>query len=97
MKKFYYKIDKEKVSRTYGGATVTASVFKLTRQELKKIGELEWNTRSYKGEQSEVFTFLIDKKQLPKSAYNWSKSNQGSGGYYFDRFEKEHGVSIEQL
>lgn len=97
MKRFYYKISKETISRMYGGANVTADVYKHTRNGMKHIGSLEWCTRSYKGEESEVFTFLIDKKELPKKAYNWSESKSSSGGYYNWTFKEDHNVSIERL
>ena len=76
MKRFYYSIEKERLSRMYGGADVSANVYRRDRAgNLVLCGKADWCTRSYKGEESEVMGVLILGKLIPKT---WSKN-----GYYY--------------
>ena len=75
MKRFYYSIEKERISRMYGGADVSANVYRRDRAgNLVLCGKADWCTRSYKGEESEVMGVLIRGKLIPRT---WSKN-----GYY---------------
>ncbi len=74
-KKFYYKIIKN-TKRTYGGRNQTAEVFGIRYNDLKYIGQISWNTASYKGAESEVYGFLRRKKLVLASVY------KKESGYY---------------
>ena len=75
MKRFFYSIEKERISRMYGGAEVSANVYRRDRSgNLVWCGTAHWCTRAYKGEESEVMSVLILGKLIPKT---WAKD-----GYY---------------
>ena len=75
MKRFYYSIEKERISRMYGGADVSVNVYRMGRSgNLVWCGRATWCTRAYKGEESEVQSFILLQKLIPKT---WDKD-----GYY---------------
>ena len=81
MVKFYYKTNKSTVNRTYGGKKETVDIFKHTNKGLKLLGQTSWDTRGYKGEQSEVLGFLksnkhISKKKFPTGYYGWNEAEK---------------------
>jgi hypothetical protein len=78
-KNFYYKTSERKA--TYGW-NVKAEVFKNTKTGIARVGETNWNTGSYKGEESEILDELVKQKLLPKEVLNISKSPSGGKGYY---------------
>ena len=90
-KVYYWKYDKKTVNRTYGGTHATVSVYKTTPDGLLKLGETDWNTRSYSGEDSEVFSFLYKKGEIPVEMWK-----ERSGYYGYDLGEK-HGIKIKGL
>jgi len=75
MKTFIFTIEKEKISRINGGADVTAGVYRIKNNIPCKVGVVQWCTRGYMGEYSEVTSFLVAKKEIPVS---WTDK----GGYY---------------
>ena len=75
MKRFFYSIEKGRISRMYCGADVSANVYRKDRYgNLVWCGRANWCTRSYKGEESEVMGVLILRRLIPKT---WSEN-----GYY---------------
>lgn len=77
---FYYKIIRSN-PRTYGGRNETAEVFEHTPKGLVRLGEVQWNTAGYKGEESEVSDLLVEKKrlkpeQLDRGYYHWSNAQK---------------------
>lgn len=96
MKRFYYRITSAR-RRNLGGTIVKANVIKATKNKLSSIGEVSWNTASYRGPESEVFNFLIKKGELPKKLFKASESPMQSGGYYNWSIGQRYGFSIEQM
>lgn len=92
MRKFVYKTETVKVSRTYGGKIVEATIYEIKRNDLILIGKTTWNTASYRGSDSEVNEYLLDNNVIPKI---WSKGELNSyyevhkcrGGYYTPYYE----------
>lgn len=85
-KNYYYKITSKK-NRT-AGFLVEASVYTVKSGKIVEIGDVKWNTASFKGEKSVVYTFLKEKKLVSTKEYN------ENGGYYYPSKSK---VSIQEL
>ena len=90
-KTFYWKYNKQTVNRTYGGSHAVVSVYKNSSNGLEKLGETDWDTRSYKGDNSEVFTFLHNVGEIPEKM--WKAQN----GYYTWSLAEKYGIKIEEL
>ncbi len=73
MKTFIFSTH-EKNAR-YGSLKVTAQVYRIKNNKPVYIGSTQWNTASFKGENSEVMNFLTREKEIPKKNY----------GYYYNR------------
>ena len=58
MKHFIGIKKSEKISRTYGGATVKCYIYEIIDNEPVYVGEVEWCTCSYKGEESCIMNAL---------------------------------------
>lgn len=86
-KKFFYKITSTRKQRT-GGRKQSADVYQMKYSNLNYVGEANWNTASYKGEESEVYGMLYRKKLVPVREY------KKEGGYYSYR---NKGVSIKKV
>lgn len=86
-KNYYYKITSKK-SRTSGGFNVVASVYEVKAGKINEMGEVKWNTSSFKGEKSVVYSFLNDKKLVSAKEY------KDNGGYYYQNKSK---VVISEL
>lgn len=80
-KTYYYKIF-EKKPRNAGGYNVQATVYVVKAGKIIKIGDIKWNTASYKGETSVVYDLLADKKLVSAKEF---KSNNG---YYYSSKSK---------
>jgi len=79
-KRFYFKVIRDN-PRTYGGRNVTVEVLEQTKDGLKNLGEVKWQTASYKGEESEVLDYLkkigkISKGMFPDGYYGWSDAEK---------------------
>lgn len=68
-------------------------IYRVKNNVPQYIGEVEFSTGSYRGEDSEVFNKLIEIGQIPKSYYNLSKCEWRGPGYYCKEVEKK-GVRI---
>jgi hypothetical protein len=78
MKHFYYSIQKvTKPSRSsWTGQKVTVNVYQCKKNIMSYVGECTWNCASYKGEDSEVLTLLMNKGLVSKKDY------KEMGGYF---------------
>ena len=86
-KKIYFK-EVSKKTRAAGGQNVTACIYVVKRGEVVELGRVTWNTASYKGEKSEIYTFL--KKNKVVSAKEFADNK----GYYVQSNSK---VIIKEL
>lgn len=86
-KNYYYKIT-SRVAKNVGGYNVKADVYGVKLGKIKLIGEVKWNTSSFKGETSVVYEMLKDKKLVTATEY------KANGGYYNPSKSK---VNIERL
>lgn len=75
-KTYYYKIDSKKL-RKFGGFIVEASVYIAKAGKIVKIGDIKWDTSSYKGDESTVYEFLKNEKLISNKEY--AENN----GYYY--------------
>ncbi len=82
MRQFIYTTESKKVQRT-GSSKVTAQVYEIENNKPKHIGEVVWNTGSFKGEQSTVMNFLQDQKVL-----------NIEGSYYSDVKNKQFEITL---
>jgi len=69
-KTYIYNISNRKVNKTYGGVKETAKIYRLKNNKPIYIGEKTWNTSSYKGEDSEVYTELKNKKEVSEKEFD---------------------------
>jgi len=78
--------------------SVVTSVYRVKRNEPEYIGEIKYQTGSYKGHSSEVLRFLFCKKLTTDIAYNASNNSWRGFGYY-DRYihPKLFGLQIIEL
>ena len=86
-KTYYYTITSQK-SSGYGGTKTTAAVYHAKGSLIKYVGEVKWNTASFKNESSVVYDLLMDKKLVTAKEY------KDNGGYFRSRTSK---VNIERL
>jgi hypothetical protein len=86
-KKYYYNID-SKTGRNTGGYKVVASVYTVKAGKIMKLGQVRWDTGMTKGERSEVFEFLKNKKLVTAKEY------KANNGYYMASKSK---VDIDSL
>lgn len=86
-KTYYFKIVSEK-KRASGGRIVVADVYEVKSGKINKMGEVKWDTGSFKGETSVVYDFLKDKKIITQKEYD---ENRG----YYNRSKSK--VNIESL
>lgn len=80
LKLFYYKVIRNNRA-TYGGSNVTVEVMEQTSKGMVNLGEVKWNTASFKGAESEVLDFLkkegkIKKGMFAKEYYSWSDAEK---------------------
>jgi len=78
MKHFYYSIESVKTPsrNSWTGTKVTVNVYQCKKNIMNYIGQATWNTAGYKGETSEVYDLLLEKKLVSKKQYDLA------GGYY---------------
>jgi hypothetical protein len=77
---FYYNKIKERATG-FGGTNVTVKILVQEDSGLKNLGETKWNTASYKGEESEVLTWLkrnghVPSYMFPTDYYGWSDAEK---------------------
>lgn len=71
MKKFIFKVETLKISKTYGGCDQQAIVYQLKNNELIYLGTTrKWCTRGYMGAIGEVNNWLIKNGFLSVGLYN---------------------------
>lgn len=73
-KNYFYVVKDSKVSRTYGGATEKADIYAVKNNKPEYVTSTEWNTRGYKGQDSEVYTALAKEGKVSKKEF---KENSG--------------------
>ena len=49
------------------GYNVRAKIFRIKKNRPILLGTCDWNTASCKGDESEVATFLVNEKHIPKT------------------------------
>ena len=86
-KKYYYNID-SKTGINSGGYKVVASVYTVKTGKIIKLGQVRWVTGMSKGDRSEVFEFLKNKKLVTAKEY------KANGGYYMATKSK---IDIDSL
>ncbi len=74
--KYAFVVKESKVSRTYGGATEKADIYQLKNNKPIFVDSVSWNTRGYKGADSEVYTKLKQKGKVS------NKEFKDNDGYY---------------
>ena len=81
MKKTYFAFVKKSIkNRTYWFSKITLSIYQ--KENLEKIGEVEFNSNQTPWDVDEVYQFLIDKNIIPKNAFDFSRDARTGGGYY---------------
>lgn len=76
-KKYYiYTIKDRKIDRTYGGAKEKADIYQLKKNKPVYVTSADWNTRGYKGKDSEVYTAIAKEGGVSKKEF------KETGGYY---------------
>ena len=93
---FYFKEIRNNPTR-YGGRNVTVEVFQHTKDGMESVGEVGWNTASYKGDTSEIFSYLVERGKIPKKYLNASQTKNGGGGYYWWTFKEDYNIHINEL
>lgn len=73
MKKVFLFTQKSYTNSRMCGHKVTAQVYEVIKNIPKHVGEVQWNTASFKGETSAIMNFLAKEGKLPKKF---------EGGYY---------------
>ncbi len=63
MRQFIYTTEK-KTKSNFGGFNVIAQVYEILNNKPKHLGEVKWNTASFKGETSVVMNFLQEQEVL---------------------------------
>ena len=94
MRQFYYKIESTR-RRAMGGTINKVGIFSSNNNKLTRIGETSWNTASYKGNETEVLSVLIEKGLVDKKFFKGS-NNIADGYYTWDAAEKA-GIKIEEI
>lgn len=61
---------------------ITLRIHQIIRNKLKYIWELEYNLGITKGEDSEVYNFIIENWNIPKKAFNISQCAWRWAWYY---------------
>ncbi len=92
-KKFVYK-EVSSRSTGFGGSNVKAEIFKISKNTLTKVGDVKWNTASYRGNESEVFNELkllgLISKKIQKA-----KKKVGGENYYSWGDKELYGLYID--
>jgi len=79
MKNFYYNIVETKTSKTTCGRKQTTNIYTVKKNQIIFLGTINWNTAGYRGEQSEVYQFLLKNKFVTAKQNNDPK---GLNDYY---------------
>jgi len=81
-KKIIYSRQVSEARQNTGGTKKVFRIYKITGGKLVYIGEVKYNTASYKGHDSEVYSLLKDKKMV--STKEWAANR----GYHSSRTSK---------
>ena len=71
-------------------------IYRIVRNTPKYLGYIEYTSGSSRGDESEVFGWLMDNGFIPKSYRNLSSSGWCGAGYYCQSVE-DKGYKIIQL
>jgi hypothetical protein len=103
---FVFTEKSRKVSRTYGGSTYTLAVYEIVKNEFVFLGEVTACTRGHKGEESEAWTVIAEKRpQVLKTLANRIKKAAGEEDHYYKEAKRgqyytwkfrEWGVSLKK-
>ena len=78
-KSYMFNISKSRVQRD-GGRNQEAKIYRITKNKPIYVTSTKWNTASYKGADSEVYTKLIKEKEI--------KADKDEPSYYRNRSSK---------
>lgn len=67
------------------------NIYRVKKNNLIRLGAISFNTGSTKGDESEIYTFLVDHKYLP------IKQFENANGYYRSQDAKENGFQITTI
>jgi hypothetical protein len=99
---FVYTEKSRKISKTYGGSTYTLAVYEIVNNELVYLGEKTACTRGHKGEDSEAFDVVREKRPeviktlIKRTSSDEYYNKEAKGNYYTWRF-KDFGVSLKKI
>jgi hypothetical protein len=103
---FGYTVAKSSTHRTYGGTNYTLHVYDLTSGNVERIGEVSACTAAHKGESSEAWSVVLDKRpNIARILYNRAKAKgdtylmekaKNDQGYHLWQY-KELGVELHEL
>ena len=84
MKKFNFKEQIKKTSKTYGWQVKTCYIYQLKNNDIFDVGEVEYCTASTMGAISEVNKYLINNKYIPKTwSYELVDNEKRLTKYYY--------------
>ncbi len=84
--KYYLGVSGKSPKRGYNRRIL---VYSIKKNVLDCIGFVDVNTASYKGDESTVFDFLMEKELISDKTYN------SHNGYYIYQMKETHGLSIQ--
>ena len=82
--------------KTGKGTKTEITVYRIMRNKPVFVGRTSFYNGSNCGAKSEAFQYLINKKELPESYRNLSKTSWCGSGYYTPQVEKK-GIKIIEL
>ena len=93
-KKFVYKKVSSRATGM-GGTDVKAEIFKISKNTLSKVGDVGWNTASYRGDESTVFNELKALGLISKKIQK-AKKKTGRENYYSWGDKEMYGLHIDE-
>ena len=103
---FVYVEKKRTISRTYGGSNYTLAVYEIVKGELVHLGDVSACTRGHKGEDSEAWSVVIEKRpNVLKTLKKRIAQTKGENSYeykncnsnYYRWQYRENGVQLKQF
>ena len=75
--------------KSSNGSNVTMAIYSIKKNVIDIIGYHEYNTNSFIGDESDIFSFLHDKKVITDKLFNSYK------GYYLINMKTNKKLSIQ--
>ena len=94
-KKFVYKKVSSR-STGWGGSNVKAEIFKISKNTLSHVGDVKWNTASYRGDESSVYNELKALGLISKKTQK-AKKKAGRENYYSWGDKEQYGLHIDEI